>query len=58
MKFTEKLKSLRNNAGLTQEAAAEQIGVSVTSLQNWESGVNKPRQQAQYVQCEKNRGSV
>ena len=42
MKFTEKLKSLRNNAGLTQEAAAEQIGVSVTSLQNWESGVNKP----------------
>ena len=42
MKFTEKLKSLRNNVGLTQEAAAEQIGVSVTSLQNWESGVNKP----------------
>ena len=42
MKFTEKLKSLRNSVGLTQEAAAEQIGVSVTSLQNWESGVNKP----------------
>ena len=42
MKFTDKLRSLRNNAGLTQEAAAEKIGVSVTSLQNWESGINKP----------------
>ena len=42
MKFTERLRNLRNKVGLTQEAAAEKIGVSVTSLQNWESGINKP----------------
>jgi len=32
------LKAARVNAGLTQTEAAEKIGVSATTIQNWESG--------------------
>ena len=32
------IKTCRKNAGLTQEQLAEKMGVSVVSVQNWESG--------------------
>ena len=36
-----KLRKLRLQAGRTQERLAEQIGVSVQQIQNYESGANK-----------------
>lgn len=36
MRFCEYMKKAREDARLTQECAAEKIGVSVTSIQNWE----------------------
>lgn len=36
-----KLRKLRQQAGFTQENLAEQIGVSVQQIQNYESGANK-----------------
>ena len=35
------VKTCRMNAGLTQEQLAEKMGVSVVSVQNWESGKTK-----------------
>lgn len=34
------MKACRMNAGLTQEQLAGKMGVSVVSVQNWESGNN------------------
>ena len=42
-KFSENLKSYRQRAGYTQERAADKLNVSVTSIQKWENGINKPR---------------
>lgn len=36
------LKAARVNAGFTQIAAAEQLGISVSTLKNWESGKTFP----------------
>lgn len=36
------LGAVRKNAGYTQEAAAEKIGVSPSTLRKWEQGVNEP----------------
>lgn len=36
------LKAARVNAGLTQEQAAEVIGVSVKTIQNWENNTTSP----------------
>lgn len=36
------LKAARVNAELTQEEAAKKIGVSVSTIQNWESGNTSP----------------
>ena len=36
------LKAARINAGLTQSEAAEQFGVSVSTIKNWESGKTFP----------------
>lgn len=33
----------RVNAGLKQREAAEQIGVTVTTIRNWERGVTSPK---------------
>lgn len=38
------LKAARVNAGLTQAEAAKKIGVSVSTLKNWEKGVTFPKQ--------------
>lgn len=38
------LAAARVNKGLTQIEAAKQIGVSVTSIKNWEAGRTYPNQ--------------
>lgn len=38
------LKAARVNAGLNQAEAAERIGVSVSTIKNWESGKSFPNQ--------------
>ena len=42
MEFKEYIKKLRENANLTQEKSASQIGVGITTIQNWERGSSKP----------------
>jgi len=37
------LKALRNKVGLTQKQLAEKVGVSDTTIQNWENGKNLPQ---------------
>ena len=37
------LRSVRNDLGLGQEAFASALGVKLSRLQKWESGVNEPR---------------
>lgn len=36
------IKALRVNAELSQQEAAEEIGVSAKTIQNWESNVTSP----------------
>ena len=38
------LKAARVNAGLTQEAVAEKLGVSTSTIKNWEKGKTFPKQ--------------
>jgi len=42
MAFSEKLQHLRQQAGLSQAGLAEQAGLSVRSIQNWEQGHRGP----------------
>lgn len=37
------IKAARINVGLTQADFAKAVGVSVKTVQNWESGVSSPR---------------
>ena len=40
MKLPEKLVTLRKQRGLSQEALAEQLGVSRQAISRWEQGVS------------------
>lgn len=40
MDIGKKLRDARNAAGLTQESAAESLGVSRQTVSNWEKGVS------------------
>ncbi len=42
MKFSERLKSARKQAGLSQGALAEKAGISMRTLQNYEMGKRYP----------------
>ena len=42
MEFHQKLKSLREKCGLTQEELAEQLGITRQSVSKWELGINEP----------------
>ena len=42
-RFAARLRKLRLKAGLTPEQAAEAIGVTATSVYQWESAMNLPR---------------
>jgi transcriptional regulator with XRE-family HTH domain len=46
MPFAEKLKELREQAGLSQSAVAERAGLALRSIQNWEQGHRTPRAEA------------
>ena len=37
------LGDMRRRAGMTQEAVAEAVGVSVATVQNWERGLYSPK---------------
>ena len=45
MKFSERLKDLRKQAGLTQVDVAEKLGISQPAYASWERGVKKPTQE-------------
>lgn len=40
------LAALRKNANLTQQQAAEKLGIAVSTLKNWEAGNTFPKQSA------------
>ena len=44
MEFSERLKKLRKNAGLTQVDVAEKLGISQPAYGSWERGIKKPTQ--------------
>lgn len=46
------LAALRKNANLTQEQAAQEIGISVSTLKNWEAGKTFPKQNGIEKICE------
>lgn len=46
------LKAARVNANLSQQDAAEQIGVAVSTLRNWEAGKTFPTQPKIEKMCE------
>lgn len=43
MKFNERLKTIREEKGLTQQQLSDRSGVSVRTIQNYESGSYSPR---------------
>lgn len=45
MEFSERLKDLRRQAGLTQVDVAEKLGISQPAYASWERGVKKPTQE-------------
>ena len=45
MEFSERLKDLRRQAGLTQVEVAEKLGISQQAYASWERGVKKPTQE-------------
>ena len=44
MEFSERLKTLRKEAGLTQVDVAEKLGISQPAYASWERGAKKPTQ--------------
>ena len=46
------LKAARVNANLSQQDAAERIGVAVSTLRNWEAGKTFPTQPKIETMCE------
>jgi Predicted transcriptional regulators len=42
-RFAIRLRTLREKAGLTPEEVAEQLGVSLKTVYNWESGYTFPK---------------
>lgn len=45
MEFSERLKDLRKQAGLTQVDVAEELGISQPAYASWERGLKKPTQE-------------
>ena len=44
MEFSERLKKLRKDAGLTQVNVSEKLGISQPAYASWERGIKKPTQ--------------
>lgn len=53
MKFSEKLKSARTGAGMTQTALGEAVGVTKRTIINYETGSRYPRERAVYMRLAK-----
>lgn len=49
----ERIKEIRKYAKMSQTDFGRAIGVSLSSVQKWESGENTPTPQVQYVICDK-----
>ncbi|MDO5716827.1 MAG: helix-turn-helix transcriptional regulator [Tissierellia bacterium] len=49
MEFSEKLRELRTQKGITQDVAAEAIGVSIRSYKSYELGERVPRDHNTYL---------
>ena len=45
-KFSDRLKELRKEKGLSQKALAEQLGYNQSMICFWEKGVNEPTESA------------
>lgn len=45
MEFSERLKKLRKDTGLTQVDVAEKLGISQQAYASWERGIKKPTQE-------------
>ena len=45
MEFSERIKYLRRQAGLTQVDVAEKLGISQPAYASWERGIKKPTQE-------------
>ena len=45
MEFSERLKDLRKQSGLTQVGVAEKLGISQPAYASWERGAKKPTQE-------------
>lgn len=45
MEFSERLKNLRKDAGLTQVDVANKLGISQPAYASWERGIKKPTQE-------------
>ena len=45
MEFSERLKKLRKDAGLTQVDVAEKLGISQPAYASWDRGIKKPTQE-------------
>lgn len=52
MEFSEKLQTLRKNAGLSQEALADKLGVSRQAVSKWESGAAYPETEKILTLCQ------
>lgn len=48
MKFSEKLRTSRINAGLTQQQLADKLGVSLRTVTNYETGERYPKKRELY----------
>lgn len=48
-----RIKEIRKFVKKSQTEFGKEIGVSLSSVQKWESGENTPTQQVQYVICDK-----
>ena len=42
MNFSERLRSLRKDAGITQSALGEEVGITLKQIQRYERGENEP----------------
>ena len=46
------LAAARTNVGLTQTQVAKELGVSISTVRNWETGITTPNVAHAYALCE------
>ena len=49
MSFSDKVKEVRKQLGLSQEDLARELKISYATVNRWENGVNKPSKMAKRV---------